>query len=181
MTCMNFFLSFFFFFLLWHCSDPKNWRGITFITSPRGVGHAPLTPLSRPPSPRRRRPNANWSSKCLVSVRHSGVVLDNMKSVCVGSHHRKLLTFYVLGLKEKLWGEACVCLRACLRVCVGVETEDFFFVCLRQTKEPPSFSTPTRDVTHIVAPLVFDYVLFLWLVTLVASEPDLSARLKLWL
>lgn len=71
-----------------------------------------------------------------------------------------------------------MCLRVCLRVCVGVETEDFFFVCLRQTKEPPPFSTPTRDVTHIVAPLVFDYFLFLRLVTLVASKPDLSARFE---
>lgn len=47
----------------------------------------------------------------------------------------------------------------CARVCVGGETEFLFcFFHLRQTKEPPLFSTPTQDVTHIVALLVLDFL-----------------------
>lgn len=69
----------------------------------------------------------------------------------------------------------------CVRVCVGAEAEDLFFVFFSSASDeraPIGYSTPTQDVTHIVAVFVFDcYFLFLSLVTLVCgfeSGPERS-------
>lgn len=65
-----------------------------------------------------------------------------------------------------------------VRVCVGVETEDFFFFICVRLKSPRRLSTPTQDVTHTVAPLVFDYFLSLSLITLACgfySGPERSS------